>query len=376
MAEIYDLPDEEEAGTTQTGTDPQSEGETSPANTSVIAEDWILWEKLLNLGHNSDIGSRGYATEQSVDAYISGMQDDPAYQSDAMVEGVNTPIIASRINALECNIKALPGTNMHIGDLVEALEENWLVVSLYTDKIGILNGKMWICNDIINFQNHSSTVHTRYCVIDDGSYSREHKLINSVLYVPNNTYKLYLSMDPETIQMYIDKRLAFGEIFAPDGSKILETYKVTGIDIKSRNFGEGSHLMVMSLQRDVYDPNTDDIVRNLCDVYVEPQNSVVPALSGSCIIVGRDAIRIGTSRKYTAMFADAEGNEISDVTPIWHVSVPEGATGIAVSESFGMVTITVPLSEALIGVEITLSVTCEDGIYGSYEKKVQVITVG
>lgn len=134
--------------------------------------------------------------------------------------------------------------------------------------------------------------------------------------------------------------------------------------------------MVMSLQRDVYDPNTDDIVRNLCDVYVEPQNSVVPALSGSCIIVGRDAIRIGTSRKYTAMFADAEGNEISDVTPIWHVSVPEGATGIAVSESFGMVTITVPLSEALIGVEITLSVTCEDGIYGSYEKKVQVITVG
>lgn len=352
------MPDE------QTNTTPQQ-----PA--SAIAEDWTLWDKLLSLGNTSVDDAREYAIEQSVEAFLSGMPADPAYQADATVEGVTTPIVASRESTLECKIKAAPGTDLHIGDLVECLDETWIVVELYTDKVGIINGKMWVCNDILRFQNHSTPVITRYCVIDDGSYSR--KTSDPIAYVPVNTYKLYCPMDAATLQLYIDKRLAFGRIYAPDGTQVLEVYKVIGIDLKSRNFGEGSHLMVLTLQRDVYHEALDDISNLLCDFYVAPGDTPSPSLVGSCVIVGRDAIRAGTTRKYTATFTDADGTVIPDVTPVWTVSA---ASGVTTSIDQNTLVIVVPLNENLIGEEITITVADEGALYGTFEKKVQVITVG
>jgi hypothetical protein len=342
---------------------------------SVILDDWILWEKLLSLGKATGIDARTLAIEQAIEAFVSGMTEDPAYQGDARVNGSKTPIIASRTSTYECTIKAAPGTNLHVGDLVECFNEMWLVMELYTDKVGILNGKMWVCNDIVNFQNNSEPIITQYCIIDDGSYSK--KTSDPIAYVPPNTYTLYLSMNEDTTKLYIDKRLSFGVIYAPDGLEILEVYKVVGIDLKSRNFGEGSHLMVLTMQRDVYNATTDSIVQNLCDVYVAPGDVPEPQPTGSCVIKGKDAIRIGTSRTYYAVFTDAEGNVVSGVTPVWMIGLPTGS-GITyatnVDYSF---TITVPLDEALIGTGLRLHANApSQSAYGKYEKKVQVIGVG
>lgn len=338
---------------------------------SSIASDWELWEKLLNLGSDSAFDARQYAIEQSLDAFLSGMREDPAYQADAIVEGVNTPIVASRVSALECKIKAPPDTDLHIGDLVECLDENWLVVELFTDKIGIISGKMWVCNSIIRFQNNSPPIITRLCVIDDGSYFR--KSTDPIAYIPVNTYKVYLPMDSATLQLYIDKRLSLGEIFAPDGSKILEAYRIIGIDLKSKNFGEGSHLMVLSIQRDVYNEGKDSIVENLCDIYIPSGDDPSPGVTGSCVIVGRDFIRLGTKRKYSVTFTNSAGEIVDGVIPSWIINSPEG---IITSITDGVLSIDVPLEESLVGNEITLIATDEGGIYGSFEKKVQVITVG
>lgn len=343
----------------------------SPQTTSAIAEDWELWEKLLSLGNTAVDDARELAIEQAVEAFLNGMPADPAYQADAVVEGVTTPIVASRITTLECDIKTAPGTNLHIGDIVECLDEKWIVVELYTDKVGIINGKMWVCNDILRFQNNSAPIITRYCVIDDGSYSR--KTTDPAAYVPVNTYKLYCSMDSSTLKLFIDKRLSFGTIFAPDGNLVLEVYKVMGIDLKSRNFGEGSHLMVLTLQRDVYNESNDDIATLICDAYVDSGDTPSPSVGGSCTISGRDAIRIGTTKKYTATFLDQEGSPVAGVAPVWVTSVPDG---VIVSINDGVVSVEVPMNESLIGGEITITVKDEGNIYGSFEKKVQVITVG
>lgn len=338
---------------------------------SVISDAWDLWEKLLSLGSTAVDDARELAIEQAVEAFLNGMPADPAYQADATVEGVATPIVASRSTTLECNIKAAPGTNLHIGDLVECLGEKWIVVELYTDKVGIVNGKMWVCNDTLRFQNNSAPIITRHCVIDDGSYSR--KTTDPVAYVPVNTYKLYCSMDSDTLKLFIDKRLSFGTIFIAEGDVVLEVYKVIGIDLQSRNFGEGSHLMVLTLQRDVYNESRDDINTLICDVYVDSGETPSPSVSGSCTIVGKDTIRIGTTRKYTATFFDAEGVPVVGIDPIWMTDVPEG---VIVSISEGIVSVEVPMNESLIGGEITITVKDEGNIYGSFEKKVQVITVG
>ena len=330
---------------------------------------WPLYEKLL--GNGIAINKREVTIEEAVNAFTSGMVDDPAYQENAIVNGKTAPIIASRQSEIMCKIKASPSTDIHIGDMVECFDEHWIVVSIYIDKVGIVNGEMWLCNNILRFQNRSTSIISRHCVIDDGTYSK--KSTDPDAYVLTNTYKVYMSIDEATKHLFVDKRLAFGQIYSSDGDPILEVYKVMGIDVKSKNFGAGSHLMVLTTQRDVYDPQADSLSENICDIFTENGDTSNPEITGSCVIVGRDVVRLGTSRKYTAVFTDTNEGVFNVESPVWVVSASEGVTH-AVSGC--ECTISVPLDEKYVGSTIVLSVSDPDGIFGSYEKKVQVITVG
>lgn len=329
---------------------------------------WSLYETLLGNGIHTD--RRGVVIEQAVQSFVSGMPDDPAYQHNARVNGTITPIIASRKTAIECSIKAPPNTDIHIGDMVECFGEMWIIVELYTDKVGIINGLMWICNDTIRFQNRSPAVLSRPCVIDDGTYSK--KSSDPDAFVMANTYHIYLTIDEETRKLYVDKRLAFGKIFSPDGDEILEVYKVIGMDVKSKNFGAGSHLMVLTIQRDVYDAQADSLDDNLCDVFKTSDTSFRTA-AGSCVIVGRDTVRIGVKRTYIAKFTDVNGAEQSGVNAVWGVNAPKM---IKYAIDGNEVTVDIPLDANAVGEEIVICVTDADGAYGTYEKKVQVVTVG
>lgn len=349
----------------------------NPDYVSPIEEDWELWEKLLSLDSESAYDARQYAIEQSIEAFLSGMEEDPAYQSGSVVEGTVTPLVLSRTSSLECSIKAPPGTDIHIGDMVECFDENWIVVELYEDKIGIINGKMWICNDIIHFQNNSPTVYTRYIVVDDGSYSK--RSTDPVAYVPTNTYKIYISLESASQRLFIDKRLALGTIYDPTGKLILEVYKIIGIDRKSKNRSEGDHLLVMTVQRDVYHETNDDITLDICDVYRPAgSNTPTPQAEGSCLITGRDTIRIGTTGKYVGSFANADDSQEGlDALKIWAVAKPDSVTAsVSDNENRSTLALSVPFNESLIGEEITLTLSDSEGRYGTYEKKVRVITVG
>ena len=281
---------------------------------------WPLYEKLL--GNGLAANRREVAIDESVNAFVSGMVDDPAYQENATVDGETTPIIASRKSTIMCTIKAPPSTDIHIGDMVECFNEHWIVVELYVDKVGIINGEMWLCNNILRFQNRSIAVISRHCVVDDGTYSK--KSSDPDAFVMANTYKIYITIDDATKKLFVDKRLAFGQIYSADGEEILEVYKVIGMDVKSKNFGEGSHLMVLTVQRDVYDPQVDSLSENICNIFADNGDTAHPEVAGSCVIVGRDVARLGTSRKYTATFTDASGVGVTTVTPVWSINAPDG----------------------------------------------------
>lgn len=330
--------------------------------------DWPLYEKLL--GNGRSVNKRDVVIEDAVNSFVSGMIDDPAYQAELKADGEITPMLASRTSTLTCTIKAPPNTDIHIGDMVECFNETWIVVELYVDKLGIINGIMWLCNNILRFQNRSTAVITRSCVVDDGSYSK--KTGNADVYAMANTYKVYITLDEATKRLFVDKRLAFGRIYSSEGTEILEVYKIIGIDVKSKNFGEGSHLMVLTVQRDVYDASSDSLLENICDIFTD-ENISAPQTTGSCVITGRDVIRIGTSRKYTATFTNPNGEVESSAVAVWVVQAPEGIE-YQISES--ECSITVPLKEDYVGETITLAVSDKESVFGRYEKKVQVITVG
>lgn len=335
---------------------------------SFIGVDWGLYEQLLGNGMHS-VNRRDVVISDAVQSFVSGMVDDPAYQNSSVVEGEITPLVASRTSTLECAVKAAPGTDLRIGDMVECFGEHWIVVDLYVDKVGIINAVMWMCNHLIKFQNGSSSVHARHCVVDDGTYSK--KSTDPDAYIMSNTYKVYMTIDEETRRLYVDKRLSFGTIVSSFGEDILEVYKIVGIDGISRNFGDGSHLLVMTVQRDVYDAETDSISDGICNIYKEETSTAAPVTTGSCAISGRDSVRLGMSRKYTVAFTDAGGNSV-DAKALWTVAAPDGVTHVCDGNECA---ITVPLKYNLVGEEIVISVTNEDGSFGEYTKKVQVITI-
>lgn len=329
---------------------------------------WLLYEAAVKAFGRND---KNDAARESVDLYLSEMVNNPAYQPDANVDGEATPFVATMQKNGECSIKAAPGTELHIGDIVSCLGENWIIVDLYTDKVGMIVGTMLVCNEVLRFQNGSQFVHTRKCVIDDGSFSR--RTSDGLAYVPVGTYTVYLSIDSDTKGLFIDKRIAFGNAVTQNGERILDVYKIVGIDDKSQNRGLGSHLMKLTIQKDVYNQSTDDMVRGICDVFISGDNTSTPVFSGSCLIAGRDFIRIGTTKKYSVEFFGADGEKSDDVEAEWQFDVP---TGIEVEVEGNVLTVGVPLKEKFIGNEITLTATDSGGEYGTFEKKVQVITIG
>lgn len=328
-------------------------------------DEWILWEDLLN-GGTTAIDKRQKTIDTTLGNFSTAMVDDPAYQSGATINGVIAPILASKSSTLECDVKALPGTSIHIGDMVNCFDEDWVVTELFYDKLGIANATMWLCNNTFVFQNKSPTIIRKRCVVDDGSYGKRNN--GQIAYAMSNTYKVFISIDDETKKLFVDKRIGFGEIYSSGLEKILEVYKIVGIDLKSKNFGEGSHLMVLTMQRDVYNSSTDDISLNLCDVYTE--EDVRPSGgSGTVSIDGPAKMRIGTTRTFVATPSDT----LYEFIPVWSID-PISAAGTEVSGN--SISITVPIDEDLIGSEITITVDDDGGHYSTVDKKVMVITVG
>lgn len=330
--------------------------------------EWDLYERLL--GNGVYANKTQMAIQQAVNVLSQGMMEDPAYQGDAMINGVSTPLLASRTSSLTCTIKVFPDSNIHIGDLVKCLGATWIVEELYTDKLGFIRGEMWICNQVINFYNSSPVLHSTPCVVNNGTYYRDSN--NAIAFMPANMYEIHMSINSETRQLFIDKRLSLGVIFSPTGEEVLEVCRVVGIDMKSKNCGDGSHLMVLTVQRDVYDQHTDSIKDNVCDVFAQGESVVIPDEAGNCMISGGDTLRIGISRSYTASFVDMQGN-IADVIAQWTVNVPDG---VEYRIDGNICIIRTPLDDKYVGQLITLSIADGAGLYGTCEKKVRVITIG
>ena len=333
--------------------------------------DWTTWEALLCKGKSGKYIPRDVASMEAVEHFAAEMVESTAYRDDVIVEGVNTPMIAACRDNKTCNIRALPGSDLHIGDRVECMGEEWIIIELFIDQLGIYHGVMWICNSSLRFQNNSTQINVRRCIVDDGSYMRLTR--NFAVYVPQNTYTVYVAYDDEVKKLYVDKRISFGTSYDSDGNEVLEVYKITGIDVQSDNYGTGSHLVTMKVQRDVYNPGTDSIETMICDCFNTPHEEDTPSTTGSSLISGRDYVRIGTTRKFVASFYDDSGNEVFDAVAVWNVSC---ADSISVIADGNTLSISIPLIDDLVGDQITIVLSDEAHKYGSYEKKVQVNPIG
>lgn len=312
---------------------------------------------------------------------IDDLKQSAAYQPNAQINGTKQGIIATRINAQKCKITVLPDTNVSVGDLISVYNENWLCMSLFVDEYGLTYGEIWLSNYTMNFQNGNSTIITKYAILDDGSYQ---KVKEQSIKLPTNTYDCYVSLDSDTSKLFIDKRLAIDTIFDRNGNEILEVVKISGIDRKTVNLGNGSHLLKMRVDSDVFNGEKDNVSKKICD-YIEDipyqqtqeenEECETRTALGEIVISGRDTIRVGTSRKYTAKCISNDGNSIGLSNAMWQLENPIDGVEISLEED-GSCILSIPLNENLIGEIIRL--ICEDmsNNYQSGIKEIEVISIG
>ena len=355
-----------------------------------------------------------------IQSEIDDVRDDfedliqsPAYQQDAKRNGESQPLVVKRKNAYKCEFTVVPGDEMYVGDLVEVLNEDWLVMDTSVDEYGIIHGTMWMCNITFNFQNRTSEIFTRRAVIDDGSYT---DTTGKPVSTADAHFVCYISLDEATEQFFIDKRLIIDTMRDAKGNVILQVGRISWLDAKSNNYGVGAHLLAFRLDNDIYNADKDNMENLICDFIPEKEieepeepneeEPDVPVARGYTEIEGRDTIRLGSSRTYKAIFVDEEIEEPKEPTEdnpligetdtqsdegiedtedentdeVVEKPVPKAVWSIGnaeltytISEDGMSCTIKIPLDNNYIGE--TFIITCQDEFEGYTPKSKKVVII-
>lgn len=332
------------------------------------------------------------------ESFAETIQQSSAYQKDALVNGNPQPIVATRKETNKCDVTVIPGDRLYIGDLVKVFNEYWICVEMYVDEFGMYYGELWMCNHIFHYQDFElNTIH-KYAILDDGSYSKGN---DKALVVTDNSFNCYISLDDESRSLFIDKRLGISVIYDKDGKEVLEAGKIKWIDIKSRNFGEGSHLMVFGINDDPFNPESDNIELLICDYKekpkeelpeepepiepepVEPDNPDNPdenpdenpgeetvVIKGRLVIDGRKTIRSGSARTYSLTAIDKESGE--SIEPLAEVEWSVEGEGVSIKPSGATCKISVKEDDDLVGSIFTITCICTTGEYIEAKYEVEV----
>lgn len=314
---------------------------------------WELYETKLNAYGET---TRERQLEQAREDFYREAIKNPAYHK-ALRNGVEQDFLIQRTDKTErFKITAFPGEDLNIGDYIEVWGETFLVYQTRVQTTLNKTGILWLCNHKFRWQSFTPEIIERWGILDSGVYSTTIRGEDDVKY-KNKQFKMIVPLDEETTKLYVDKRIAVDKMYDKRGNKILNVYQITGYDATGENFGEGSHILYLNLRSDEYDDNTDNYDEVICDYIAQGEETEPQESELACSIKGASAIRIGTNRKYTPVFLDSEGEEISGVTPVW--SSDELPNGITSSESGGKLVISVADEVGLIGNSFKIYLTAD-----------------
>lgn len=255
-----------------------------------------------------------------------------------------------------CNIWARPGEMLYIGDIIYFNSLHWLVTDINFHDDLTRSGKMVRCNRQIRWQNRQTgEIIERWCLatkpytsnVDDGL----------VISNSNREYKIQLSYDEETILVDLDRRFLLEVI----GGRP-KAYKVTSVDTLTNRYQDiDGGFLIWNLTQTEYNPATDSAELMIADYFEPGTEPPTDDERLKCIIDGRDKIRVGMKRTYTATFLDKAGTAaVNGVPAVWSVVAPEGTVEITGDGYFATVLVREDLPA---GTRIQIILTDADGRY-------------
>lgn len=264
---------------------------------------------------------------------------------------------------------AFPGDDLFTGDMLEFKDRHWLVVEVPSAPVMHYTGVVWECNHLFRFQTFDGEIVERWGVIDTGNYSSDVQH-GSMLTDTNSQYRLYMQLDDQTKQIFIDKRLAIAQIFDQSGKQILDVYKVTDVDPVTQSYG-GGHLLSLRAESDAYNESTDSIELMICDMIDIPDKPDPGVVS--LVIDGPNEIRYGFSRDYFASISGTTPLSEDEIIFSWSINGNEDILGfIELQQNNGVATVNVNRG-AQIGDSFDLVLDTNIPDSSSVTKKITVV---
>lgn len=309
----------------------------------------------------------------AMESFMSSIINSPAYQPNSFINGTLCPIVATRLETKKAKVTMPKGSDLYIGDLVEVFGEHWLCVDLYIDEYNMKYGELWLCNQVFKYQDNNGRIIQKFAILDDGSYSNGS---DKPIMVVDNSFDCYVSMDDDSKWLHIDKRLAVSVIQDCYGKDILEVGKIKWIDVKTKNFGKGSHLMIFGINDDAYSPENDNITEMICDYKQEIETEVTPPsneMMGYIEINGRKTLRHGLQRAYTATVVSKNTSETITLNTELAWSIASDKTGITITPDRASCKVKINEDDDLIGTKFVIKCVAKSGNYQSAEYVVEVV---
>lgn len=303
---------------------------------------------------------------------MDDLTESPDYQADALRNGNPQPMVFTRGGEDHgYNVICLPGDELYAGDIIDAFGEKWIVMHARADETTHKVGVMYQCNKLLRFQNFDEKIYERWSYVDVSGYSSS---FNSSTSIQSSAEQMviYLPMDEQTAKIYVDKRFALNTGIDRFGRRMLNVLRVTGANPVAESFNKGDHILMLKVERDLYNEESDNVDLEICDyikssnVHKEPDDTKL-----SCFIEGRSTLRLGKSAKYKSVFLKND-EAVSEPKACWRVTAEPGVDWLPAGED---IIVSVANEEELIGGAIILELTDEAGEYGTARIEVEVTSL-
>jgi hypothetical protein len=328
--------------------------------------DWDIYETRLGV---SGVNERDRIVSREREAILRRFMSSPSLKTVSINDVDMYLLINSTSVPNEKKINTIPDEVINIGDIILWQEMHWLVTQVDFDDEISRGGRMVQCNRQIRWQNPITyEIVERWCLVTKPYTANIDE--GSVVSTSSREFKVQLPFDDETRLLDLDKRFMLEII-----NDKPRTYKCTSVDQQTNKYQDiDGGFIVINLSQDEAGQPDDRADLMLCNYKEPPDNPAPSPTLLKCEISGKGNIRVGMSRKYTAIFYGEDGvTPESDVNAMWSINVPAGyeeyATWTANGDSMD-ITVT---DATAIGQVITVSVVDVDELYTVATIEVEVV---
>ena len=318
-------------------------------------------------------GASGMASRKDVNnaiikkSFAKHFADSVDYHDDTLVDGVPQRLIVARNKNVptEKKIYAAPGEEFSVGALVDCFDCKWLITEVDPNHEQYFSGKMKQCNREMTWQDEKTLkIVSQWITMDKPYFSNLDENAHST--ISTRMFKVYLPYDEYSSRLYVDKRIMLEII---NGEPI--TYRITSVDVSTQRFVYKDGIegfICLYIEQDQYNPKTDNKELMICD-YIEVKDN----LSGDKKILpeiqfkGKPELKLGGSpKKFTAVFVDADGMEIS-MEPYWEiVCLDEFEQYVSFTEDGNSISIRVDDVDIMEGATVRIKLSDKDGKCSTY----------